>query len=62
MGHREWCYRESPVSTKLADGMACSTPVEEALDVIWREVSRIGVVLTGGNVDSKVFSSVLGSR
>ena len=108
MGHRERCYKESPVSTKLADGMACSTPVEEALDVIWREVSRIvevsdeevasamrllfecthnvsegagaaataaamqdqslnkgrriGVVLTGGNVDSKVFSRVLGSR
>jgi len=105
---RERCYRESPVSTKLADGMACSTPVEEALDIIWQEVSRIievsdeelasamrllfecthnvsegtgaaataaamqeqslnrgrriGVVLTGGNVDSKVFSEVLRSH
>ena len=101
------CYRESPVSTKLADGMACSTPVAEALETIWQEVSRIvevsdeevasamrlifacthnvsegagaaataaamqdqhlnkgrkiGVVLTGGNVDSNVFSEVLGS-
>lgn len=102
---RERCYRESPVSTAIADGMACSTPVAEALDIIWREVSRIvevsddevmsamqllfecthnvsegagaasaaaamqdafrnqgqriGVVLTGGNVDTDVFSEVL---
>lgn len=103
---RQRCYRTSPVSTKLADGIACSTPVEEALDIIWQEVERIvevndqevaaamrllfecthnvsegagaaaaaaaiqeqnhnrgrriGVVLTGGNIDSEVFAKVLG--
>lgn len=32
---------ESPVSTKLADGMACRTPNPDALDVIWKQVDRI---------------------
>ncbi|MGA2939462.1 MAG: threonine dehydratase [Syntrophobacteraceae bacterium] len=32
---------EHPVSTKLADGVACRTPESEALDIIWRGVDRI---------------------
>ena len=32
---------ESPVSTQLADGMACRTPQPEALEVIWGYVDRI---------------------
>jgi threonine dehydratase len=32
---------ESPVSTRLADGMACRTPEPEALEAIWRYVDRI---------------------
>lgn len=32
---------ESEVSTMLADGMACRTPVAEALEIIWRHVDRI---------------------
>jgi threonine dehydratase len=33
--------REAPVTTRLADGMACRTPQPEALEVIWRGVDRI---------------------
>jgi threonine dehydratase len=97
--------REAPVTTQLADGMACRTPDAHALAVIRREVDDIvavtdgevaaamralfadthnvaegagaaslagllqqrtrwagrtvGVVLTGGNVDSAVFARVL---
>jgi threonine dehydratase len=96
---------DAPVSTQLADGMACRTPVPESLEVIRREAEdvvavtdeevadamrllyrathnvaegagaaalaaawqqrgrwagrRIGVALTGGNVDADVFSRVL---
>ena len=32
---------ESPVSTRLADGMAVRTPDPEALEVIWKYVDRI---------------------
>jgi threonine dehydratase len=32
---------ESPVSTRLADGMACRTPEPEALEAIWKYVDRI---------------------
>jgi threonine dehydratase len=32
---------ESPVSTRLADGMACRTPDPAALELIWRGVDRI---------------------
>jgi threonine dehydratase len=32
---------ESPVSTNLADGMACRVPEPDALEVIWRGVDRI---------------------
>ncbi|CAN5909844.1 threonine dehydratase [soil metagenome] len=32
---------EAPVSTRLADGMACRTPVPEALDVIRREADDV---------------------
>ena len=35
------CPVESPVSTKLADGIACRTPELEALEIIWRGVERI---------------------
>ncbi|HWA88063.1 MAG TPA: threonine dehydratase [Opitutus sp.] len=94
-----------PVSTRIADGLACSTPSAEALDHIWRGVDRVealtddeiesamragfsdthnvaegaaaaalaailrnrelvagkrvGVVLTGGNVDAAVLARVL---
>ena len=96
---------EAPVTTQLADGMACRVPDEQALAVIRREVDdviavtdaqvaaamralfadthnvaegagaaslagallqrerwqgrRIGVALTGGNVDTAVFAQVL---
>ena len=99
---------EAPVSTLLADGMACRVPEAEALALIRREVDdivavsddevaeamriyfsdthnvaegagaetlaaalqrreayagrRIGLVLTGGNVDSEVFARVLARR
>ena len=32
---------ESPVSTKIADGMACSVPEESALELMWEGVERI---------------------
>lgn len=32
---------DSPVTTLLADGMACRTPQPEALEVIWKDVERI---------------------
>jgi len=35
---------ESPVSTRLADGMACRTPVPEALEVIRREADDVVAV------------------
>ena len=35
---------ESPVTTRIADGMACRAAHPEALDVIWRYVSRIVTV------------------
>lgn len=96
---------DAPVSTRLADGMACRTPQPEALEVIRRSVDRIvevsdaevaeairaifesthnvaegagaagvaaamqerarlagrkvGVVLSGGNIDAQVFAGVL---
>lgn len=96
-----------PVTTELADGMACRTPVAEALDIIARGAERVvavsddeiaaamrayftdthnvaegagaaplaalmqerermrgrrvGLVLTGGNVDRAVFAGVLGA-
>jgi threonine dehydratase len=96
---------ESPVSTRLADGMACRTPVPEALEVLRREADdvvavsdeevaqamrvlftdthnvaegagaaalaallqqssrwrgkRVGIALTGGNVDAAVFAEAL---
>jgi len=99
---------ESPVSTVLADGMACRTPVPEAVALIEREAEdvvavsddevaaamrllytatlnvaegagaaglaaalqlsgrwrgrRVGVVLTGGNVDAPLFARVLQSQ
>lgn len=99
---------EAPVTTQLADGMACRVPDEQALAVIRREVDdviavtddqvadamralfadthnvaegagaaalagallqrerwagrRIGVALTGGNVDTAVFAAVLAGR
>jgi threonine dehydratase len=102
---REGRAIESPVTTELADGMACRVPDEQALAVIRREVDdviavtddqvadamralfadthnvaegagaaslagamlqrerwqgrRIGVALTGGNVDTAVFARVL---
>jgi len=34
----------APVSTRLADGLACSTPNAEALEAIWRHVARIVAV------------------
>jgi threonine dehydratase len=99
---------EAPVSTQLADGMACRVPEPAALEIIRREVDeivavdddevaqamralfadthnvaegagaaalaallqqrerwtgrRVGLALSGGNVDSDVFAKVLGSR
>ena len=99
---------ESPVSTRIADGVACRVPDDNALAIIRREVDdvvavgddeveaamrllfatthnvaegagaiglaalwqqrerwrdrRVGIVLTGGNVDSDVFARVLGAR
>lgn len=96
---------DSPVTTAIADGMACRSPVPEALEVIRREVDdvidvsdeqvasamrliytathnvaegagaaalaaatqqrerwtgkRVGVVLSGGNVDAAMFARVL---
>lgn len=35
---------EAPVSTRLADGMACRTPVPEALEVIRREADEVVAV------------------
>ncbi len=32
---------ERPVTTRLADGMACRTPVAEALELIWQGVDRV---------------------
>lgn len=40
---------ESPVSTQIADGMACRTPEPEALEIILRGVDRI-VRVTDGEV------------
>ena len=35
---------ERAAETRLADGLACSTPEPEALDVIWRHVARVVTV------------------
>jgi len=35
---------ECPVSTRLADGMACRTPEKAALEVLWRGMDRIVLV------------------
>jgi threonine dehydratase len=97
-----------PASTRIADGLACSTPNPEALEIILRDVARIvsvsddvsvaamrayftdtlnvavgaaaaalaaalkdkqlnsgakiGLVLTGGNVDRAVFARVLSEK
>jgi threonine dehydratase len=105
---REGRAIEAPVTTQLADGMACRVPDAQALAIIRREVDdviavtdaqvadamralfadthnvaegagaaalagallqrerwqgrRIGVALTGGNVDSAVFAQVLADR
>ena len=105
---REGRAIEAPVTTQLADGMACRVPDAQALTVIRREADdviavtdaqvadamralfadthnvaegagaaalagallqrerwqgrRIGVALTGGNVDSAVFAQVLADR
>ena len=32
---------EYPVTTQIADGMACRTPEPEALELIWRYVARV---------------------
>jgi threonine dehydratase len=32
---------EAEVTTKISDGMACRTPVPEALEIIWKHVARI---------------------
>src|SRR6185295_14494304 len=32
---------EYPVTTQLADGMACRAPEPEALELIWRYVARV---------------------
>jgi threonine dehydratase len=99
---------EAPVTTRLADGMACRIADQEALEIVLREADdvvavtdeevahamcalfadthnvaegagaaglaaaiqqrsrrqgrTVGVALTGGNVDSQVFSQVLASR
>ncbi|MEJ7686542.1 MAG: threonine dehydratase [Variovorax sp.] len=96
---------EAPVSTRLADGIACRTPVPEALELICREADdviavtddevayamrvlftdthnvakgagaaalaaalqqrerwrgkKVGIALTGGNVDASMFAEVL---
>jgi threonine dehydratase len=96
---------EAPARTEIADGLACRTPNENAMEIIWENVARvaevsdaeiatamvaiyqdthnvaegaaaaalagamkdkdanrgkrIGVVLTGGNVDADVFARVL---
>ena len=35
---------ERPATTKLADGVACRTPVPDALDILWRHVARVVTV------------------
>lgn len=96
---------EAPVTTRLADGMACRSPEPQALEIMWQHVARmvevtdeevaqamgllfecthnvaegagaaslaaamqertrlagrkVGVVLSGGNVDRNVFAGVL---
>ncbi len=96
---------EAPVTTRLADGMACRSPDPQALEIMWRHVARmvevtdddvaqamgmlfecthnvaegagaaslaaalqernrlagrkVGVILSGGNVDRNVFGAVL---
>jgi threonine dehydratase len=32
---------EHPVTTRIADGMACRTPEPEALEILWRNLARI---------------------
>ncbi len=98
---------DHPVTTRIADGMACRTPEPEALEILWRHLARVvqvsddevesamrlmfrathntaegagaaglaaalqersrlggkkvAVVLSGGNVDTDVFSRILGT-
>ncbi|MEI2773123.1 MAG: threonine dehydratase [Candidatus Competibacter sp.] len=40
---------EHPVTTQIADGMACRTPEPEALETIWRGVDRV-VQVTDGEI------------
>ena len=40
-----------PTTTRIADGMACSTPHEAALEIIWRHVDRI-VQVTDAEIEA----------
>jgi threonine dehydratase len=99
---------EAPANTRIADGLACRTPNPDAMETIWKNVSRIvevseteiaaamrayyqdthnvaegaagaalaaaiqersnlkglqvGIVLSGGNVDSAVYGEILAGR
>jgi threonine dehydratase len=44
---------EAPVSTWIADGMACRAAHPEALEVMWRHVSRV-VTVTDGEVTAAI--------
>ena len=73
---------EAPVTTQIADGMACRVPDEAALEIMLKYVDRmvavsddevaaamtmkealshrkIGLTLSGGNVDRDVFAGIL---
>ena len=41
---------EHPVTTRVADGMACRTPEPEALEILWRHLARI-VRVTDGEIE-----------
>ncbi len=99
---------EAPVTTQLADGLACRSPSEDALNIIWKEIDyivevsdvaiesamrdvfecthniaegagaasvaaaikekatlkgkKIGMVLSGGNIDREVYAQVLANQ
>jgi threonine dehydratase len=42
---------EHPVTTRIADGMACRTPEAEALEVLWRHMARV-VLVSDDEVES----------
>lgn len=64
LSYREDRVISHEVTTRIADGMACRTPMREAPEIARRGAVRgrkVAIVVSGGNVDSDMYSRVLTS-